>query len=79
MPLVLQKQQELPPNKAAKVMENLVYRMPYFLQAVLPINEKNYRVHWQYLAMLMAGLSQRVDSKAVVIARLLEKNDFAKC
>jgi len=46
MPLVLKKQQELPREKAAKVMSNVIYRMPYFFQSVLSVNANNYRMHW---------------------------------
>lgn len=78
MPLVLQKQQELPPEKAAKMMSNVIYRMPYFFHAVLATNLRNYQKHWQYLTMLMTGLSFKKDARSVVVACVLQKEDFVR-
>lgn len=59
-------------------MSNVIYRMPYFFQTMLSINLNNYRKHWQYLMMLMSGLSQKVGGRSVVIAGILQKDDFVR-
>lgn len=73
--MILEKRRETPPEKYSKMIANVLYKMPFILQTLIFVNDRNLTNYEQFVRMLtqaIVGEGQRNDS----IKRVFDNKGF---